>query len=156
MMEFKDLVEIIAASILALAGFGITSYYSRHTQKLAQDQMMHDLFIRFNERYDRLNGKLVEVQQNFSTPELLNDPANLEYKKAVYDFFNLCAEEHYWANHKKRVDPAVWESWNAGMNYWYNNVPSIQALWGSEKANKDAEKSYYLKPGESFFTKKSK
>lgn len=151
-MELKDWLEIIPAMILAGAGVGITWYYSNHTRKLSQDQMMHDLFIRFNERYDRLNGWLVEVEQKYNTIESLNSTVAEDCKKAVYDFFNLCAEEHYWSNKKGRIDHEVWESWKAGMNYWYHTVPSIKALWDSEIAKPGAAKSYYLKPRESFFT----
>ncbi len=146
--------EIISSSIIGGAGIFLTLFYSFHTHKLSKDQMKLDLFIRFNERYDRLNGKLVEVEKDLSTYELLNDPANLEYKKVVYDFFNLCAEEHYWATRKRRVDKAVWESWKAGMNYWYQEVPSIQELWDKEILSPSVRKSYYLKPRESFFIKK--
>jgi|SRR5690606_22396433 len=158
--------QIISTVILGLSGLLISWFYSWRTSSREADKMMKELFTEFNQRYDRLNDSLVIIEANFRSVESfkqleakcneLEDGDKEKYKQlrqAVIDYFNLCAEEFYWYHHKKRIDPLVWKSWQAGMNYWYNEVPSIKALWMEEvKANGKA--SYYINDKVEFFKDK--
>jgi hypothetical protein len=131
----------------------ISAYFAWYSKKLNDDKIMKELFTEFNQRYDVLNGRLTWVKSHITTSEDLNLEENSEYRHAIIDYFNLYAEEFYWYYHKKRIDPLVWNSWQAGMNYWYNEVPSIKALWMEEvKANGKA--SYYINDKVEFFKDK--
>jgi len=145
---------IIATCILGGTGIIITAYYSWHAKKIANEQMLKQLFTEFNKRYSDLNDSLVEIKENFSKIEdLTNSDREYELRNKVNDFFNLCAEEFYWCYHKKRIDPLIWKSWHAGMNDWYR-VPIIKELWKNEiKAN--GKDSYYINDKIEFFTDKS-
>ena len=142
---------LLSTIILGIIGIAITLYYSRHSKKLAHEQMLKQLFTEFNDRYDNLNNYLVEIEKNYPTLELLEKAKNsAELKQKVIDYFSLCAEEFFWYHHKGRIDGIIWKSWNAGMNYWYNDVPAIKDLWELEiKANGKA--SYYITDGHEFF-----
>ena len=143
--------NIPATLSLTIIATGITAYYARHTKKIADEQMLKQLFKEFNERYDKLNDTLSEVQTKYSTFDDLNQAPNSgELKKKVNDYFSLCAEEFYWYKHKKRIDKLLWESWQTGMNYWYNNVPSIKALWDKEVLV-SGKRSYYITDNDEFF-----
>ena len=67
----------------------------------------------------------------------------------MIDFFNICAEEHYW-NSKERIEKEVWEAWSYGMNEWYNKIEVLKLLWREETAG-EKYKSYYLKEGDNLF-----
>lgn len=142
---------LIATIILGSLGVIITAYYSWHTKKIADEQMLKQLFTEFNQRYDKLNNYLVEVEKHYPTLELLNNAGNAdELKQKVIDYFSLCAEEFYWYHHKKRIEPLIWKSWQSGMNYWYNHVPSIRSLWETEVAS-NGKQSYYITNKTEFF-----
>ncbi len=142
---------LIATIILGIVGIGITAYYSWHTKKIADEQMLKQLFTEFNQRYNVLNDHLFLIEQEFRTIELLNQAENSrELKQKVIDYFSLCAEEFFWYYHKKRIDTLIWKSWQSGMNYWYNEVPAIKALWEVDlKAN--GKESYYITDHVEFF-----
>ena len=156
-----ELTKLLTSVILGLTGFGITVYYSRRTQKIANEKMMKELFTEFNKRYSELNNYLVEIEQKYPSLEQLEKAKsgdNTEYgdllKQKVIDYFSLCAEEFYWFHHKKRIDPLIWESWRSGMSYWYE-IPTIKALWKKEVAD-NGKGSYYIiektgKPTVEFF-----
>jgi hypothetical protein len=142
---------LIASIILGLLGVSITIYYSRHTKKIADEQMQKQLFTEFNLRYDVLNNYLSLIEQEFPTIELLEKAQNSkELKQKVIDYFSLCAEEFYWYHHKNRIDSLIWKSWQSGMNYWYNEVPSIKALW-EEELKSNGKVSYYINSNVEFF-----
>lgn len=143
-----------ATIILSIVGFIITAYYSRHTQKIADEQLLKQLFTEFNLRYDDLNNYLIEIEKHYPTLELLDKSERAELlKQKVIDYFILCSEEFYWYYHKHRIDKIIWHSWHAGMNYWYNEVPVIKYLWEKEiEAN--GEESYYIINKEGFFKQK--
>lgn len=144
-----EVTKLLTTVILGVTGFGISVYYSKRTQKIANEKMMKELFTEFNQRYNELNNFLVEIEQKYPSLDKLKKAKsadNAEYgellKQKVIDYFSLCAEEFYWFHHKKRIDPLIWESWHSGMNYWYK-IPSIKALWEKE-INDNGKESYYI------------
>jgi hypothetical protein len=147
--------EVISTLIIGGAGLIITIIIAIQNQSLANQQMTKQLFTEFNERYGKLNDCLVEIQTNCPTLESFwTHSKSNSYKKSLLDYFNLCAEEHYWYK-KGRIDEKIWLSWQAGMNYWYENIPIIKSLWATEKAN-EGYKSYYLEDTQDFFIENQK
>ncbi|MFZ1704892.1 MAG: hypothetical protein WAT79_11140 [Saprospiraceae bacterium] len=147
------MIEILVTLIIGCFGYLITHYYSKHSKELAHDQMMKELFKDFNARYDKLNNNLIRLEKDKLILEKLKECKEFDvYHQTIIDFFNLCAEEFYWYHHKHRVDPIVWNSWNKGMNYWFNNIPAIQELWDIEIKN-DGKISYYIIDQNEFFKK---
>jgi hypothetical protein len=103
--------------------------YSQHHQ---DTQLFVDLFNKFNERYDKLNEKLNAITTRENPALLL--PHHI---KTLYDYFNLCAEEHlYYA--AGYIDHDVWLSWVRGMKYFASDV-EIRKLWQKELSSN----SYY-------------
>lgn len=145
--------EIIASVIIGFSALGVSWFYSYRTAKLEGDKMMKELFTEFNQRYSRLNDYLAYLEKQGWTLQELELANNKDYRNAVIDFFNLCAEEYYWYK-KGRIDPKVWKAWHSGMNYWYNNVPIVKELWETE-VREGGTKSYYLNGEEGFFIKKT-
>jgi len=133
----------ISTLVIGSVGLALTYFYSRHTKRLSHEQLLKQLFTEFNNRYDKLNDHLIVIKQNYSSIELLNEAENSDFlKQKVIDYFSLCAEEFFWYHHKKRIDAVIWNSWQNGMNYWYN-VPSIKALW-EEEVKTNGKGSYYI------------
>jgi len=140
-------------SSLILGAFGliVTIIYTRKSQELANDKMMKELYTEFNSRYNKLNDKLSIIESEFPTMEKLEKAVNSEeMKQTIIDFFNLCAEEYYWYDHKKRIDKIVWLSWHNGLKYWYNNIEVIREMWQIEM-QKVGSKGYYIKGDKGFF-----
>jgi hypothetical protein len=108
---------------------------------------MKELFKEFNKRYDKLNGKLYFIIES----QISHEEYSLTQldKNVLYDFFNLCAEEFFWYK-KGRIDPKLWKSWNAGMNFWFSHQV-IKDLWLEEMKSKTGKTSYYLEKNEEFF-----
>lgn len=143
---------LIATIVLGTIGIGITVYYSRHTKKLAHDQMLKELFTEFNNEYGKLHKKLVEVEGKYHTPEELNRaPNGEELKHNIKLYFILCSEEFFWYYHKKRIDKEIWDSWQSGMLYWYS-IPAIRELWEIE-IKESGKASYYITDDKEFFVK---
>ncbi|MFZ1809316.1 MAG: hypothetical protein WAU36_18930 [Cyclobacteriaceae bacterium] len=142
-------MEIVSTLILGGFGICITLYYSWRSKKLADDQMMKELFTEFNRRYDDLNDDLQIVHDKYPTSDELEKAENYAYlKNKIIDFFNLCAEEYFW--HKKgRIDDDIWISWNTGMKFWYK-VKSIKDLWQEEIKDRGLI-SYYITNKKDFF-----
>lgn len=136
---------IIQPIVFGLIGLYFTWRYQSHQEKLSNDRMLKELFTEFNMRYDALNESLQKIKEDFDTKEKL-DSADLNIRQDLFDFFNLCAEEKYWYN-KGRIDEDIWKSWEGGMNYWYNSVPSIRETW-RERIEEEGIESYY---GNQFF-----
>jgi len=144
---------VVQGLVLGGAGLLVTTIYSKKQQQLAEDEFNHKLLMRFNDWYDELNNNLHEIK----TLENGKQEISLEYLKkqkpdlysTLHDYLNLCAEEKLW-NRKGRIDPIIWNSWVAGMNYWYKELQALKELWGQEKktTNKD---SYYLKKSDDLF-----
>lgn len=143
-MQFND------ALILSTAGFVMTAYYSWHSKRIANHQMMKDLFTEFNQRYDCLNEDLELIHKHYGSLEDLKKSEHFDhYRSVVIDFFNLCAEEYYWYR-KGRIDKNVWRSWHVGMNSWYRSSKVIEDLWKNEVDNGFLE-SYYITRADQFF-----
>lgn len=105
----------------ATAGF-VHFLYSQHHQ---ETQLFVTLFKSFNERYDKLNEKLNAIVSR--DKEALLSPENV---KTLYDYFNLCAEEHlYYAS--GYIDHEVWLAWVQGMKYFAEDT-KIRELWERE------------------------
>jgi len=141
---------LIATIILGAVSIILTAYYSWHTKKISHEQMLKQLFTEFNQRYDSLNSNLIEIEREYPTVKQFEEANNMELKQKVIDYFILCSEEFFWFYHKKRIDPLIWKSWQAGMNYWYNNVPAIKALWEKE-VQTTGKLSYYITNKIEFF-----
>lgn len=114
--------EIVSAMLGATAG-AVYFFYNRH---LSQTQFFYTLFTAFNKRYDDLNGVLDKV--SLKQP----DSASLEAeeKHALYDYFNLCAEEYLFYE-AGFIDKKVWQAWLKGMAYFYKFRP-IGELWEND------------------------
>ncbi|MBO6584752.1 MAG: hypothetical protein JJ953_01470 [Gracilimonas sp.] len=145
----------IQGIILGGAGLWVTYKYSKSQHKLAEDEFNHTLLIRFNDWYDELNDKLHDIKTLESNNQNVDLNFLRENKPELYsklnDYLNLCAEERLWHS-KGRIDPKIWSSWQAGMNYWYQKLDTLEELWEKENTttNKD---SYYLSEGEQLFIK---
>lgn len=145
-----EVTKLCTTVILGLIGFGISVYYSKRTQKIANEKMMKELFTEFNKRYDEINKSLVEIEKEYPTSDALDKAKSADNPKygnflrqKVIDYFSLCAEEFYWYHYKKRIDRLIWKSWQSGMNYWYKKVPVVKYLWELEvKAN--GKESYHI------------
>ncbi|MEQ8219370.1 MAG: hypothetical protein RH981_14125 [Arenibacter sp.] len=145
-------VSIITTAILGGSGILITFFYNRHNRRLAHDKMEKDLFTECNRRYDALNEYLEEIVKFQNIEELNNYTGEVNLRYKLNDYFNLCAEEYYWYK-KKRIDNKIWESWEEGMNSWYNNHTIIREVWDLELKNY-GHKTFYMNNGDSFFRRK--
>ncbi|TYB79172.1 hypothetical protein [Bizionia myxarmorum] len=136
----KDLAPLIISGV----AIWLTSRYQRHAKKLANDEMMKDLFTEFNIRYDTINNKLDKISK---TSVVIWEAQKDEKEKAliygdVVDFFNICSEEYYWYK-EGRLDAKIWKAWHKGMNDIYNRSKIIQHIWEQECKN-EGYKSYYI------------
>lgn len=153
--------QIISSIIISFSALVISWFYAARNSKREGDKMMKELFTEFNLRYDKLNDSLVLIEASYPEYEVFeklkdDETTKKEFEKlkqAVIDYFNLCAEEFYWYYHKGRIDALVWKSWEKGMNYWFNEVPTVKKLWILEvKAN--GKESYYITDKKEFFVEK--
>jgi hypothetical protein len=152
-MEFNEVFNLISSVILSGTGIWATLYFSNANKKREDDKMMKDLFHEFNDRYNILNDSLIiylEPRDGFESIKSSKTDHNIK-KVAIFDYFNLCAEEYYWRK-KNRIDNVVWKSWQTGMNYWYNHSSGIvKKLWKEEMKKTDGPASYYIDNGNEFF-----
>jgi hypothetical protein len=104
---------------------GFTHFlYSQHHQ---DTQLFVGLFNKFNERYDALNEKLNEIVAREK-----GKPLSTEHIGTLFDYFNLCAEEHlFYAS--GFIDQEVWSAWLRGMQYFAKDV-EVRSLWEEELA----------------------
>jgi hypothetical protein len=146
-MELTDIITIFSTTFIGLIALFVSFYFARTNKKREDDIFQKDLFKEFNRRYDSLNGHLYSIIAKYDSLE--SKEMRADDKNVLYDFFNLCAEEYYWYK-KGRIDKKLWDSWNAGMNYWYS-FPVFQQLWEKEISSKNGRVSYYLENGDEFF-----
>lgn len=114
-----DRVGLAGAVVAGALGF----CYFAVQQKLAEIQLFHELFIRFNERYDVMNGKLSDILERESD-------LTSEQRKLVVDYFNLCAEEFLFYK-EGYIPPDVWRSWCRGMAAYLQRHP-FRDIWNEE------------------------
>lgn len=117
----KSAFELLVAAVGAAGAF-VYFLYSQHHQDM---QMFAGLFDKFNKRYDKLNEKLNVI---ISRP--IDSPLISEHINTLYDYFNLCAEEHlfYEAGY---IDERVWRAWLCGMKHFAADA-SVRRLWEQE------------------------
>lgn len=122
---------------IAIIATGISISFWIRQSKIENDKIFKELFISFNQKYDKkFNNLLNEI--------VAKNTENKEYKllpsevKLIIDYLNFCAEEYLWYS-KGRIDESVWRSWENGMRYYLSNL-SILPFVIKEKKQKD---SYY-------------
>lgn len=152
-----DQLNWLSSLILGGSGIIVTIIFSFHARSLQNDLFRKQLFESFNERYDKLNDHIQFILDsgitNLETLEKTAVTVNgntKNCKQILIDYFNLCAEEYYWAKRRKRIDKVMWKGWHAGMIYWYEKLPVLKTLWEKEKGE-NGHISYYLKENEDFF-----
>ncbi|MUP45389.1 hypothetical protein E0K83_06470 [Gramella sp. BOM4] len=113
--------------------------------------MLKELFEDFNKRYDSLNNKLYNIVTDSKDNMKVDSLSQLSksQKKTIIDYFNLCAEEYFWYK-RGRIDNKIWNSWQAGMNFWYKHK-IISDMWHEEVKSKNGKLSYYINNGDEFF-----
>jgi hypothetical protein len=96
-----------------------------YRQHLDETKLFQELFVGFNERYNKLNARLNGIR--FGPKE--SDLSDHE-RDVLFDYFNLCAEEYlfYKAGY---IDHSVWNSWRQGMCVFFK-VPRIRRLWDED------------------------
>lgn len=117
----KDAFELLVAVIGTVAAF-VGFLYLQHHQ---DTQMFVSLFEKFNKRYNKQNEKLnAIISRPTDSPFLTAD------RDTLYDYFNLCAEEHlfYEAGY---IDEMVWQAWLRGMKQYAKDA-AIRRLWEEE------------------------
>lgn len=119
----------VTITLLTAIGGATGFLYSKHSQEM---QLFRELFREFNVRYDALNGPLNMIR---SRPE--GEKIEASDLGVLYDYFNLCAEEHMYYIAGCIAD-RVWRSWRNGMRYFAED-PEIYSLWQQELQSE----SYY-------------
>lgn len=117
----KSAFELFIAFVGVVAAF-VYFLYSQHHQ---DTQMFVSLFEKFNARYDKLNEKLNAIIRRTS-----KTPFEPEQKGTLYDYFNLCAEEHLFYE-SGYIDEEVWQAWLRGMQIFVKDH-DIRELWEKE------------------------
>lgn len=119
-------------AVVGVSSILISSLFFIQKQKLEELNLLKDLFIEFNKRYNKLNESLNLIVKKDKIENLTEVEINI-----LYDYFNLCGEEYFY--HKNGyIHLVVWESWLNGMKYFYKN-PQIKKIWQEELK----ENSYY-------------
>jgi hypothetical protein len=119
--------ELAVAAVGGVAALLFFLYKQHHDETT----LFVDLFRDFNNRFDALNDPLNRIAENLEAEP--GRPLRATEKQVLFDYFNLCAEEHLFAS-AGYIDPAVWLAWRRGMRY-FANVPAIRALWADELAS---------------------
>ena len=133
-----------SAIFVAIKASRLTNDYQKHSITLENDRMQMELFQGFNNRYDKLNDDLysiLEIIDSTMWNSIKDEKIKTHYEKTIIDWFNLCAEEHYWWR-KGRISNKIWESWKIGIDKICKNF-KVQELWKKESAG-DGYRSYYL------------
>lgn len=102
---------------------------------LESARFRRELFLQFNEKYDKLNQDLLTMLAEL---ESQGDSALQSHKGTLEDYFNLCGEEYYYFR-RGYVDTEVWRNWLRGMHWWYERHRAIRDYWNA----KLDEDSYY-------------
>ena len=112
----------IAVSVMAAIGGLVYFLYAQHHNDV---ETFRDLFQKFNERFDKLNEALNDILERKESA-----PLRAKEKQTLYDYFNLCAEEHLFFQ-AGYIDEEVWKQWCQGMLVFESDT-QIRELWESE------------------------
>jgi hypothetical protein len=116
----------------AILGAPFVFFITLQKQKTEELQLFAALFEKFNNRYDELNEVL-----NALAAEEENAPLTSDQQNALFNYFNLCAEEWFYYS-QGYIYPEVWRAWENGMRHFFNH-PRVQHLW----KNDPGKDSYY-------------
>jgi hypothetical protein len=116
--------ELLLPAFGAIAGF-IFFLYRQH---LDETKLFKDLFVQFNERYDKMKDGLNEIVDG----TLKGEPSEAQ-RKLLFSYLNLCSEEYlfYKAGY---IDHEVWESWRSGMEDVFKRLRDSE-FWKTEQQN---------------------
>ena len=127
-----DWEGFLVPTIVGAVGFALAV----QRQKLEELKLFKELFIEFNQRYDRLNDRLDDIARNDDSAE-----DNDSVRETVVDYFNLCAEEYLWRS-RGHIPDEVWSAWKRGMKQYFGK-PSFKKMWVEEQG---AEHYYGFSP----------
>ncbi len=127
----KQVENTLAIGIL---GTIATFYFGVLKYKMENDKIFNELFTSFTTRYDdKLNDLFNELRLDLVKKIELDD------KKLIIDYFNLCAEEYMWYS-RNRIPKSVWIAWKAGI---IENLEIVQVKEVYLKETKNGGKSFY-------------
>ncbi|MDM1383507.1 MULTISPECIES: hypothetical protein [Myroides] len=134
-MEFNwEVISKIASALATISAAIIAAYIAKRYQQgnldLSREKMEKELFTEFNRRYDELNDSLLMLDDSMTIDDLKDTPSKIENKtlyNVIVDYFNLCAEQHYWKQNK-RISNKIWK----GMMHYFNSFPVVRELWKDE------------------------
>lgn len=122
--------------LLGMLGIIATMYFGTLRTRLEHDKLFKELFTDFNSKYDKdLNDLLNDLRLN---PE---KELEIQEKKLIFDYFNLCAEEYLWRK-KGRIPSDVWDAWKAGIESNLE-IPQVKDIFEKEAKDKKTRMSYY-------------
>ena len=128
--------QIVIAALAVI----IPSILSFLSYKKGKAELFFQLFTNYNEKYSKLNDKLYLIIEKEATLKV-NQIQISSFKKdeinSIMDYLNLCSEEYLWRE-KGFIDKNVWESWQNGIQWWYNHSILIQLIWKEEFKQKRA------------------
>jgi hypothetical protein len=126
-----DKVEIYV-SVFAI----ITSlYFGLLKHQLSNDDMFLKIFSDFNARYnDDFNDLLNEIRNE-------DRELQINEKKLVIDYFNLCAEEYLWYK-RGRLPKNIWNAWKAGI-LENLKIKQVFEVYQDEMKTDNERKAYY-------------
>src|SRR5260370_3005001 len=119
--------ELLFSGIGAVAGFT----YFIYRQHLDETKLFKELFVEFNERYNKLNEGLNGIRCGPPKSKLSDAERAL-----LFSYFNLCAEEHFFYQ-PGYIHYSASESWKKRMRLFCDH-PQIRELW-----NIDCKSSSY-------------
>ena len=122
-----------------IGGSSLTFFYFLQKQKLEELKLFKELFKEFNERYERLNKTLDQIEQETKDQIEQFELTAFSNKnhKSLIDYFNLCGEQNFYYT-RGYIDPSAWNFWRKGMEKRMSDR-RIKRLWDEEKK----EGSYY-------------
>ena len=109
-------------TILTTVGAFVYFLYQRHEK---ETELFRALFKEFNDRYDKMNNGLREINERAEKDDL-----TAEQLGKLDDYFNLCAEEFLYFE-AGFIDPKVWKAWHNGMRVYLKNN-RIREHWRKE------------------------
>jgi hypothetical protein len=115
----SDRVTLVGSSVAGALAF----CYFVQQQKLAEMSLFKQLFSEFNCRYDRMNGRLLDLTRHQESP-------TPKQRNLIVDYFNLCAEEYLFYS-EGYIHEAVWCSWCRGMLVYFNTA-TFSSIWQEE------------------------